>query len=1116
MKINPLLSLFIVQNQSFKDHFRIMRISLFLLFACAFQLLAVNTEAQNSIISFPSNSISVGQLIEEIEKQTDYLVVYSNREIDTNRQVTIQNKSAKVSSYLKETLAEVGIGYKFENDYIILSKNNSLLDRMQQQEKVTGIVTDVKGEPIIGANVSVVGKSIGTITDIDGKFAIQASQGNTLQISFIGYKAQTTKVTGKHIAIVLQEDMEMLDEVVVIGYGTVKKSDLTGSVSSISQKNIKDQPMTRLDQALSGRIPGVVVITNSGAPEQSTQIRIRGANSIYGGNSPLYIVDGVPNTDLFNNLAPNDIQSIEVLKDASATAIYGSRGANGVILVTTKRGAEGKTNIHLETEQSISTIAKKLDLLSASEYAEFYNEYRREKGATQDFFSQDEINQWKKNGGTDWQDLMFRTAHTQNYKLSISGGIPKLQYLVSMNMMDIEGILKESKSQKFSLRSNITADVTNWLKMNLDMNAVRRKTNKNGPRGGVGTIIADAITYSPTLKLKDEEGNWLRDNINSTKDNPYGRLTQDLDESYTNYLAANLQFMVQLPVKGLSMNFQGAAHYKDYKNRWMKSNANDLRAQNNSANNNQNDSFDWYNVNQINYVREWKDHKLNLMGAMELSQSTTTGLSNEVANLRTESVEFWNLSLGNMNLFSNSFSRSSLVSFMGRAMYQFKDRYLLTATIRRDGSSKFQGKNKWGNFPSVAVAWRMSEESFIKNLNIFDVLKLRMSWGNTGNQAIGAYSTLGLLAESKYGWGGTSDYPGYGVSGPATPNLTWEKTTQYDLGLDMAFANNRILANIDVYQKNTTGLLLKKPIPYYDGGGTTWVNLGEVKNRGLEFSLTGIPIQSKNLVWESTFNVSYSKNEVVSLGDETRLHPGTKLDQASLNTAVLQVGKPLGSIYGYIWEGLWRTDEADEAAKWGQKPGDNKFKEKNVNYKLESDDADIIGQAFPDVILGWSNTIKWKNLDFNLFFQGSLGADRLNLSRYLTNEGISDSRFITSKEGYYNRWTPENQNTKIPNPFSSTINSRFETAQYLEKADYLRLKNVSIAYTIPRAKTKFADVRISLSAQNLFTITSYTGYDPEGTMDITSNGGNSDINAGVDGGSYPLPRTFTLGLGFSF
>lgn len=433
MKINPLLSLFIVQNQSFKDYFRIMRISLFLLFACAFQLLAVNTEAQNSIISFPSNSISVGQLIEEIEKQTDYLVVYSNREIDTNRQVTIQNKSAKVSSYLKETLAEVGVDYKFENDYIILSKNNSLLDRMQQQEKVTGIVTDVKGEPVIGANVSVVGKSIGTITDIDGKFAIQASQGNTLQISFIGYKTQTTKVTGKHIAIVLQEDMEMLDEVVVIGYGTVKKSDLTGSVSSISQKNIKDQPMTRLDQALSGRIPGVVVITNSGAPEQSTQIRIRGANSIYGGNSPLYIVDGVPNTDLFNNLAPNDIQSIEVLKDASATAIYGSRGANGVILVTTKRGAEGKTNIHLETEQSISTIAKKLDLLSASEYAEFYNEYRREKGATQDFFSRDEINQWKKNGGTDWQDLMFRTAHTQNYKLSISGGIPKLQYLVSLN-----------------------------------------------------------------------------------------------------------------------------------------------------------------------------------------------------------------------------------------------------------------------------------------------------------------------------------------------------------------------------------------------------------------------------------------------------------------------------------------------------------------------------------------------------------------------------------------------------------------------------------------------------------------------------------------------------------
>ena len=1119
MKINPLLSLFIVQNQSFKDYFRIMKISLFLLFACALQLLAVNTEAQNAVITFPSNSISVGQLIEEIEKQTDYLVVYSNREIDTNRQVIIQNKSAKVSSYLKETLAKVGIGYKFENDYIILSKNTSLLDQIQQ-EKITGIVTDVKGEPIIGANVSVIGKSIGTITDIDGKFTIQASLGNTLQVSFIGYKTQTTKVANKHITIVLQEDMEMLDEVVVIGYGTVKKSDLTGSVSSISQKNIKDQPMTRLDQALSGRIPGVVVITNSGAPEQSTQIRIRGANSIYGGNSPLYIVDGVPNTDLFNNLAPNDIQSIEVLKDASATAIYGSRGANGVILVTTKRGAEGKTNIHLETEQSISTIAKKLDLLSASEYAEFYNEYRREKGANQDFFSPDEITQWEKNGGTDWQDLMFRTAHTQNYKLSISGGIPKLQYLVSMNMMDIEGILKESKSQKFSLRSNITADVTNWLKMNLDVNAVRRKTNKNGPRGGVGTIIADAITYSPTLKLKDEEGNWLRDNINSTKDNPYGRLTQDLDESYTNYLAANLQFMVQLPVKGLSLNFQGAAHYKDYKNRWMKSNAKDLRAQNNSANNNQNDSFDWYNVNQINYAREWKEHKLNLMGAIELSQSTTTGLSNEVANLRTESVDFWNLSLGDMNLFSNSFSRSSLVSLMGRAMYQFKDRYLLTATIRRDGSSKFQGKNKWGNFPSVAVAWRMSEESFIKNLNIFSNLKFRIGWGKTGSSYGDGSKSIAQISTSKmyyYWWNGVNytEQMGAAKDKEIDTNLHWETNEQTNLGIDMGFMDNALNVTLDYFIRNSYDLLLDRNMRPSTGFTSIYTNAGKIQNKGFEFAVN----------YRKTFgdwfvnvgvNGSALRNEVKEVGDPifaTEASKGYEWD----NHSIIKNGYAIGSFYGYRVKGIFQNqaeiDALNNASSTGKyqsgstQPGDYYYWDKDGNGYINADDKDIIGNGFPKLTYGISINANYRKWDFMLYGYGVYGQDILSYSAMsLSSIHNSTGEFQNCLQEYIsNAWTPENHSTKYARMTVSDNNKNTRVSDaWIKKGDFFKLQNIQVGYTFDWG------MRIYGSIENLFTISSYNKYgDPEI--------GTGRLNlVGYDSGRYPYQRTYSVGISLQF
>jgi TonB-linked SusC/RagA family outer membrane protein len=1003
------------------------------------------------------------------------------------------------------------VGNIYAANDIHITQNVSKDGILQEGRTVTITVVDAIG-PIAGANVFVKGTTNGNTTDSDGKVRLQyVSNDAILVVSYIGYISQEIPIRNQAtLSVTLEEDAQALEEVVVIGYGTVRKKDLTGSVSTLSQKQFQDEPITRLDQAINGRIPGVMVITNSGAPEQSIQIRIRGANSIYGGNDPLYIIDGVPNGTLFNNLDPNDIQSIEVLKDASATAIYGSRGANGVVLITTKRGSEGKIRITFDTQQTMSSIAKKLDLLSASDYAEFYNQYRGTE-----FYTQEQINNWKANGGLDWQDLIFHTAYTQNYKLSISGGTQKNQFVVSGNFLDAQGILKESETQRYNIRSNLTTEVTNWLKMNIELNAFRRRSQKNGPRGGIGSIISDAMTYSPTMDLKDAEGNWIKDSVNSILENPYGRLIQDLSEGFTNYVSGNLQLNFKLPVKGLTFDLQGSANYRNYKGYWMNSKANGLRTSSNRANNNSNDNFNWYALGQLNYNNQWGDHRLGLSGILELSEDTYTELYEEVIDLRTESVGFWNLNMGTMATFGNSYSRASLVSLIGRAMYSFKDRYLLTATIRRDGSSKFQNE-KWSNFPSFALAWRASEESFIKDLNVFDNLKIRASWGVTGNQAIGSYSTLGLLATANYGWGTATNLPGYRVDSPATPDLTWEKTHQIDIGLDIGFFKNRLSATIDYYQKETKDLLLQKSIPLYDGGGTTWVNLGEVSNRGIELSLTGVILQNRNLNWESSFNISYSKNEVTDLGGETKLHPGTRINQASLNTAVLQLGEPMGSIYGYHWLGLWRTDEAAEAAKWGQQPGDNKFLDKNGNYTLDAEDAGIIGKAFPDYILGWNNTFTWKNLGINIFFQGAFGADRLNLGRYLMVEAVSDSRFVTLKDGYYDRWTPENQNTKVPNPFSNTINTRLETEQYMEKADYVRLKNVSIGYTFPKSKNRIGDLKLMLSAQNIFTITSYSGYDPEGSMDSRGTGGQYDTNVGIDGISYPIPRSFTLGLQLKF
>ena len=983
-----------------------------------------------------------------------------------------------------------------------------------QSVTIRGMVSDEAGVTLPGVNVTVKGTAIGVVTDTNGAYTISVpGRDAVLVFSFVGYATQEIIVGAQStINVTLPEEAGEIEEVVVIGYGVSRKSDLTGSVASVSERQFQDQPVTRIDQALNGRVPGVMVITNSGAPDQSVTIRVRGANSIYGGNDPLYVVDGIPNSTLFNNLDANDIQSIEILKDASATAIYGSRGANGVILVTTRRGAEGKARISFETLNSWSTIAKTYDMLSAVDFAESVN-----FAQGREVFTAAQIKAFKDGtAGTDWQSLIFRTAYSQNHRINISGGSPRLRYLVSANLMDTQGILVLSESKRYGIRSNISADATDWLKIDLDVNAFMRKTNKNGSRGGHGTIIADAHLSSPAMDLKDADGNWLHDPINSILRNCYGRWVQDLDENSSNYVQGNMKLTFKLPVRGLTFDVQGSASYNSSASFSMTSTINNLRATagESRASNSRNDNLTLYNVNQLNYSLVFGDHRLNAVAVAEFNKFTSGNMSATIQNLITEAVTFWNLNMGTMNAMSNQYSENSMASFIGRAFYSYKDRYLFTATFRRDGTSTFI-KNKWGNFPSVGVSWVASQEDFIRNLNVFDMLKVRASWGITGNQAIGTYATLGLLSGSNYDWGTGTNRTGYRVGDPPARDLTWEKSYQIDLGLDLGFFRNRLTAGIDIYQKDTKDLLLRKPIPLYDGGGNALVNLGEVQNRGIDIALTGVILQSRDIRWESMVNFSYYKNKVVDLGGEELLQFGTFNQSLEISPSAVQVGKPLGSIYGFTWLGLWRTDEADEAAKWQQKPGDNKFKDFNGDYIEKAvDDGSIIGKAFPDVTFGWNNLFSWKNLDVNIFLQGAFGVDRLNLARFMLNEPTSEARWITGREGWHDRWTEQNQNTRVPNPMSGTVHQHIVSTQYLENANYVRVKNVSIGYTFPKSMIKVCDVKVSLSAQNLFTFTNYTGLDPEGTYGYGDN--RTDINAGLDGFSYPLARTYTLGLRLNF
>ena len=1119
MKKKSLEGKIYLKNPQIKQIFRIMRITTVLLTTCLFCSYASISHSQNARVTINKSNVQLSAILDEIESQTDYLFVYNNQ-VDVNREVSVKAKEKPVNKVLNSLLDNTDTDFAMEGTHIILTKRSETdaSGTQQNARTVSGTVTDKNGEAIIGVNVTEKGTSNGTSTDLNGKFTLSVSSGAVLNVSYIGYLPQDVTVGNQStLQITLLEDTQAIGEVVVIGYGTVKKSDLTGSVASISNNQFMNQPLTRVDDILKGRTPGAMVLTNSGSPDQSISVRIRGANSIYGGNDPLYIIDGIPSGTMDANI--NDIQSVEVLKDASATAIYGSRGANGVILVTTKRGVEGKPQVTLETNSSWSSLYKKFDMLSAADYADSYNQYR--PGT----FSQSQISDFQAGtAGTDWQDMIFRTAYSQNHKLTVSGGNEKTRYFASGNFVDNQGIIVGSEMRRYALRSNIQSDVTSWLKVDFDVNGYSKKTSgMQGQTGNVGSALADALMYSPVTSLKDANGNWLNDQYSSIMANPYGRLIQNPNNSYSSGGTANLKLTFLLPVKGLTFNVQGAATYSSWSNFYMNSMAYNLSGSN-SAGNSRNDQWDMYNLDQLNYTNQWGDHRLTAMVAGEFTKSTGSGLSGSTSNLLTESVGYWNLGMGNVPSISNWYSSYALASVFGRAEYSFKDRYLLTATMRRDGTSKFQGKNKWGDFPSASVAWRASEESFIKNLNVFDNLKIRASYGVTGNQSINPYGTLGLLTYSWSVWGdpNATVVPGYYIGSPSAPDLTWEKTYQYDLGLDLGFFHNRLSASIDYYNKTTKDLLLQKPIPLYDGGGNMWVNLGQVRNRGVDIQLSGVILKSRDWHWESVFNFSYNKNTVIDLGGQQSMMVGSKIaNGTTINTAILQVGQPIGSIQGYSWLGLWKTSEADEAAKWGAKPGDNHFADLNGDGVINASDISIIGHAFPDKIVGWNNTVSWKRFDLNLMFEGAFGADRLNVGRFLMDEPNSDVKWMTGAAGWVDRWTEDNQNTWVPNPFSTSNVIHSESKQYLESANYVRLSNISLSYTLPKSMIKVCDLTLTLSAQNLFTFTKYKGGDPESTM--SSFGalpgtvtGNLDTNAGIDAISYPQPRSFTVGAKLGF
>lgn len=974
--------------------------------------------------------------------------------------------------------------------------SESIASIQQQTITVSGVVMGSDGEPLMGVNVVEKGTTNGTITDLDGKYTLNVGSNAVLQFSYIGYVSSDIAVNGQRtVNVTMKEDSQNLDEVVVVGYGTVRKADLAGSVSVLDNKAFKDQPIKQVSDALQGRVSGVQV-QSSGVPGGTVKIRVRGSGSINRSNDPLYVIDGIVRESGLTGLNPDDIQSMQILKDASSTAIYGSRGANGVVLITTKTGKANTRQITFDAQVTAGTVAKRYDTLNAYEFATLYNTYRANT------FSSDQLSAFQRGGGTNWQDEIFQTGITQDYKVTFSGGSDKTQYIVSGNYVGQEGVVIENDNKRYQARANVTSQITDWLHMTADVNASHNVRHSGDFSAAKSNIVTQAMNYSPVTSIFNEDGmTYARDKYSSlTNFNPVGRLKEEMGETMQDIVNAHVDLRFNI-LPGLTFTTSNGIDYSDAKG--YSFGTKKVGSQSSMGNS---DAYRMtlQTTNNLTYTGKWDKHALTATAVYEATQSEYRYMGLNGRDLLTESVGWWNVNMASSRTTDNSYSKWGLVSGVARVMYNYDDRYMLTGTFRADGSSKFFN-DKWGYFPSVAAAWTITNEEFMKDQNVVQDMKIRASYGLIGSQAIEPYETLGLMSKAMYAFGENSQYTGYWVGQTvATPDLTWETTHQLDLGLDFSILNHRVNISLDYFDKRTKDGLLKQNIPNYDGGGSYWVNAAEISNRGLDFSINAILVDNKDFTWSSTFTGTYLKNEVKNLGG-LEFVAGSSPAAGMIPTdgvTRVEVGQPIGAFYGYKWIGLDAT-------------GHDAFEDVNKDGKIDSNDRTFIGKANPDFTLGWNNTLSWKNWDLNMFFTGSFGADRLNLVRFTGTAMTGDFAFVTLKEYINDNFDVKGQSARYPsvNVTGNDYQSASTSTKFLESANYFRLDNLSLSYNLPKSVAKFADMRFTLSCQNVFTITKYKGMDPAGISFMNSG---VDVNDGIDLGAYPLTRSYTVGVRLNF
>ncbi|MBY5959170.1 TonB-dependent receptor [Membranicola marinus] len=1083
------------------------------------------------------------EILDEISREHQLYFTYDS---DLIKGVTVnyeKREGESVRSILTRVLAEVNMDFQiFEERFVILySKDEAGLRSLEQMIShmeaivkdrkeafanrrvppiarlnsdkwtdvnrkrlvlnVTGRVMDASGEPLIGVNVQVKGTNKGTATDLDGRFSFSDIDDKAvLVVSYIGYKTQEVAVDGQtSLTIVMQEDAQTLDEVVVVGYGEVKKSDLTGSVASIGQEKVNAFPTSNVLQAISGRAAGVQVKQNSGAPGAPISVRIRGTNSIQGSNEPLYVIDGFPysgsNPVLLSN---SDIESIEVLKDASAVAIYGSRGANGVVLITTKGGSSGKSNISFESSYGSQKIRKTLNMLNANEYASFYT-LQQENDGEKNYFSQDDINEFGK--GFDWQNFVFKNAPIVDNSLTIDGGNENARYLISGSVFDQNGIIEGSGYKRYSVASKLDFSVTE--KFTVNFSGILSRTNQlnqnsSGARFGA-SLISSILSSPPTLQPYNEDGTYKNLSIaypfvSEGLTNPINYTKETINRNLANRLLLNGSLSYELLPK-LVLKISGGIENTDSRSDNYRS-LNFVNSRG-SASVSSSQFYSLLNENTLSYSNSFLNiHNLNAVGGFTYQSFNSTSLSGSGSEFLSDVTETSSLqSAGVKGIPTTGYSKSVLLSYLGRINYNYNNLYYATLSMRADGSSKYSKGQKWGYFPSFALAWRLSSESFFPKDMFISDFKLRGSWGETGSQAIGPYSTLSILnpgttvfENSLY----TTMAPGSRLPG----SLRWETTKQIDIGVDIGLVSNRVELAIDYYNKQTSDLLNSVQLPSSTGYTNTIQNVGEVSNRGIELGVNTNAINTENIVWDLNGNIAFNKSEVIKLYEGQDI-PGGYFDMLVItdNATLLREGLPMSIFYGYDEDGY-------------NENGGIKYKDISNDGEINEDDKVVIGDPNPDFIYGLNSFLSIKNFDLSIFLQGTYGNDIFNVSKidHTLNYGYGVNQL---KEVLYENWN----NSDSPKFPTITRNQPLRISDRLvEDGSYLRLKNVELAYNFSVPAISLEKAKVYISAQNLLTITDYSWWDPE----VNSYGGSSSIAQGIDHNTYPTSKSYNVGLRITF